>query len=129
MPNVNLTDSRNRDAVVKAETTGVDEEVRYVDDENQPSYTRKILKATVEQDFETLLKNYEGDVEALGTALVEGDPEVDMEICGHFLWGVSKVYVDSSDGIVYRIEQQEICLLYTSPSPRDATLSRMPSSA
>ena len=108
MPNVNLTDSRNRDAVVKAETTGVDEEVRYVDDENQPSSTRKILKATVEQDYETLLKKHEGDAEALGAALVESDPEVDMEICGHFLWGVSKVYVDSSDGIVYRIEQQEI---------------------
>ena len=27
------------------------------------------------------------------------------------------------------IEQAAICLLYTSPSPRDATLSRMPSSA
>ena len=108
MPNVNLTDSRSRDAVVKAETTGVDEEVRYVDDENQPSYTRKILKATVEQDFETLVKNHQGDAEALGKALVDGDPEVDMEICGHYLWGVSKVYVDSSDGIVYRIEQQEI---------------------
>ena len=27
------------------------------------------------------------------------------------------------------MSQQEICLLYTSPSPRDATLSRMPSSA
>ena len=26
-------------------------------------------------------------------------------------------------------EQRKICLLYTSPSPRDATLSRMPSSA
>ena len=25
--------------------------------------------------------------------------------------------------------QGELCLLYTSPSPRDATLSRMPSSA
>ena len=25
--------------------------------------------------------------------------------------------------------QLEVCLLYTSPSPRDATLSRMPSSA
>ena len=25
--------------------------------------------------------------------------------------------------------QHDICLLYTSPSPRDATLSRMPSSA
>ena len=27
------------------------------------------------------------------------------------------------------IEVNDICLLYTSPSPRDATLSRMPSSA
>ena len=27
------------------------------------------------------------------------------------------------------IEQAKACLLYTSPSPRDATLSRMPSSA
>ena len=27
------------------------------------------------------------------------------------------------------IEGSKICLLYTSPSPRDATLSRMPSSA
>ena len=26
-------------------------------------------------------------------------------------------------------DQPEACLLYTSPSPRDATLSRMPSSA
>ena len=26
-------------------------------------------------------------------------------------------------------EQVRVCLLYTSPSPRDATLSRMPSSA
>ena len=108
MPNVNLTDSRSRDAVVKAETTGVDEEVRYVDDEKQAAYTRKILKATVEHDFDTLVKSHAGDAEALGKALIESDPEVDMEICGLYLWGVSKVYVDSSDGIVYRIEQQEI---------------------
>ena len=30
---------------------------------------------------------------------------------------------------MFYIDQQTICLLYTSPSPRDATLSRMPSSA
>ena len=28
-----------------------------------------------------------------------------------------------------RLPKSNICLLYTSPSPRDATLSRMPSSA
>ena len=29
----------------------------------------------------------------------------------------------------YLVAEQQVCLLYTSPSPRDATLSRMPSSA
>ncbi len=108
MPNVNLTDSRSRDAVVKAETTGVAEEIRYVDDDGQSAYTRKILKATVEHDYDTLLEKYDGESEALVKALIESDPEVDMEICGLYLWGVSKVYVNSSDGIVYRIEQSEI---------------------
>ena len=32
-------------------------------------------------------------------------------------------------GKSYLIVRQDDCLLYTSPSPRDATLSRMPSSA
>ena len=37
-------------------------------------------------------------------------------------------YSDFTDA-VNRIESIYTCLLYTSPSPRDATLSRMPSSA
>ena len=32
-------------------------------------------------------------------------------------------------GEIIKKDWEEICLLYTSPSPRDATLSRMPSSA
>ena len=40
--------------------------------------------------------------------------------------GVSKEVLDAADDIV-RLPMP--CLLYTSPSPRDATLSRMPSSA
>ena len=48
--------------------------------------------------------------------------------------GVSAViYQDLNDpsgiGIVNWYEMDKLCLLYTSPSPRDATLSRMPSSA
>ena len=33
------------------------------------------------------------------------------------------------DGVEKMYLKYKICLLYTSPSPRDATLSRMPSSA
>ena len=40
------------------------------------------------------------------------------------------LYADYSDPDAIRVGQMfYICLLYTSPSPRDATLSRMPSSA
>ena len=39
-----------------------------------------------------------------------------------YSWGVSEETGKS-------IRLLELCLLYTSPSPRDATLSRMPSSA
>ena len=41
----------------------------------------------------------------------------------------SKVYGMAGVRVGYLVARPEICLLYTSPSPRDATLSRMPSSA
>ena len=37
-----------------------------------------------------------------------------------------KEIISADDTFLYKLD---ICLLYTSPSPRDATLSRMPSSA
>ena len=44
---------------------------------------------------------------------------------GHFIVGQtetnSKIYIDK--------KEVKVCLLYTSPSPRDGTKSRMPSSA
>ena len=36
---------------------------------------------------------------------------------------------DREKGRLAKVAAPQICLLYTSPSPRDATLSRMPSSA
>ena len=46
---------------------------------------------------------------------------------------VINIIKDSSDTLVTILDDlldiSKICLLYTSPSPRDATLSRMPSSA
>ena len=43
--------------------------------------------------------------------------------------GRSKDGVDYTDPAVLKMIHLYSCLLYTSPSPRDATLSRMPSSA
>ena len=39
------------------------------------------------------------------------------------------VYIEVEKPLYVEIKSVEICLLYTSPSPRDGLLSRMPSSA
>ena len=49
--------------------------------------------------------------------------------------GKARVYLDNPGGtqvprqVLERMERYLICLLYTSPSPRDVEESRMPSSA
>jgi hypothetical protein len=105
MPNINLTDSRKRDAVVKAESTTVPEDIRLVDKKGNHASSRKILQASIEQDYDELIAKHKGDNEKLALQMIDDNPEVDIEKCGLFLWGVSRVYVNSEDGIVYRIEQ------------------------
>ena len=51
---------------------------------------------------------------------------------GSVLWNVQAVSIRQAlipDKLMGRVNSVYSCLLYTSPSPRDATLSRMPSSA
>jgi len=49
----------------------------------------------------------------------------DSRLCPHFHLSLQS----GSDTVLGRMKRRYTCLLYTSPSPRDATLSRMPSSA
>ena len=59
----------------------------------------------------------------------------DNVLAFHYLIKVLEWVLQECDVSVYKCnplttrKQLENCLLYTSPSPRDATLSRMPSSA
>jgi len=46
--------------------------------------------------------------EALGAALAEGDPEIDFERDGMFLWDLSRVYINPKEELVYRIQQEEV---------------------
>jgi len=107
MPNINITDSRKRDAVVKAESVRVFEPVQYVGPKGGRAYTRKVLKATVEHDYESLHEDA-GSPEALGQVLIDSDPEVDFERFGMFLWNLSRVYINEDEEIVFRVAQNEI---------------------
>ena len=57
-----------------------------------------------------------------GMELINNHPNFDVEVTDDTSVENLKSKIKDCDGA-------SICLLYTSPSPRDATLSRMPSSA
>lgn len=107
MPNINLSDARARDAVVKAESIRVFEDIRYLGPKGQNARVHKVLKSTVDHDYETLKQTFGSD-EELGKALVAGDPEIDLEREGMFLWGLSRVFINPGDELVYRLRQEEV---------------------
>ena len=62
-------------------------------------------------------------------ALAEGkDAGEVLDDLGFNLYCCRRMFVGHID-LIDEVAPFSICLLYTSPSPRDATLSRMPSSA
>ena len=66
---------------------------------------------------------------ALAIVSANGKPEEVFRI-GDTITGRAKLLeVKPTEIVIDNGGRKEICLLYTSPSPRDATLSRMPSSA
>ena len=107
MPNINLSNKRSRDAVVKAESIRVVEHVRYKGPLGGAAYTRKVLKSTVDHDYDALLTAYKTP-EAIGAALLASDPEIDVEMFGQFLWNVSKVYINEDEDIVFHVEQNDV---------------------
>ena len=63
--------------------------------------------------------------------VMRDDPMKDLKVLLHCEedTDVDAVIVEAIDEIEELREQVNICLLYTSPSPRDLSTSRMPSSA
>ena len=70
---------------------------------------------------------------SLAQEFIAGEPLGANNQSGDFVEMSSNVTVYGSfhftESCTFDPERNLICLLYTSPSPRDATLSRMPSSA
>ena len=106
MPNINLADQRRRDAIVKAESVRIDEPVRYLGPKGNQAWTRRVLKNTVDHDLDSLMAQF-STAEKIAAALVDGDPEVDIETFGQFLWNTNKIWMNPDDEMVFSVQQQE----------------------
>lgn len=107
MPEINISNKAGRDAIVNMENVRAPLKVRWLDSRSRQARNIRVLKSTIEQDLDALIEQNSG-LEYVGQALINGDPEIDLERVGSFLNATSRVYVDVQKKIVHRIQQFEI---------------------
>lgn len=107
MPEINIANSAGRDAIVALESVRTPLKVRWVDEQNRQVESARLLKAPIDRDIDALVARY-GDLPGVGKALLEGDPEVDLELTGSFLKNTSRVYIDADRQIVHNVKFWEI---------------------
>ena len=108
MPDLNISDSRGRDAVVSGESTNPGTQTFHVNEAGEFVRSCRMLQATAEHTLDGLRKSVGDDLAKIGEALIEGDPEVDLERFGGLLTDLSRVYVNPDGEVVHAIEQFEI---------------------
>ena len=123
--------------------------------EIDPLYTSKVFAETLsDENFDLILSGLQSDDSGMGqtgvllgellnmsTATLAIETDIDLNKIrvkrelesGWFQWveleSPSSISIQSGINQLINTRLNTYCLLYTSPSPRDATLSRMPSSA
>ena len=107
MAEINLTDNKGRDAVVAANSVAITKRYNYIDSKGAAVVSKTILRSRVGYDIETIMDSCGGDLGNAGQALIDGDPDVDIETFGEFLEETSRVYVNDDRQIVYKITQWE----------------------
>lgn len=107
MPEINISNSSSRDAVVNMETVAMPLRVRWVDSQSRQASNVRILKSTLNHDTKALEKEF-GGLDSVSQAIVDGDPEVNIEMVGLSLQSTSRVFVDKDQEMVHRVQQFEI---------------------
>lgn len=108
MAEINLSNEAGRDAGVNLETITKMKSVRWLDDQGRQATGVRVLKAPIKHGMHSLQEKF-GDLNAVADALVESDPEIDLESAGRFLSETSRVYVNrQSKHLVHKIHAFEI---------------------
>ena len=107
MPEINISNKAGRNAAVNMESVRVPLRVRWLDDQGRPATSVRVLKSTFDHDVDALAAEFDG-IENVGQALIDGDPEVNMEVVGSFLTSTSRVYVDKDQKLVHRVQQFDV---------------------
>lgn len=109
---ISIADARKRDAQIQLESAAKRDVVRWVSAATgRPVRLERLIKTTEKTTYEALSKRL-GDDDALAKALVEGDPEIDLEQVGRRLGNATRVWVGPEGSILYAAR---VLLVVTDP--------------
>src|SRR5262245_12734970 len=90
---ISLADVKKRDAQIELVSPSDRGTVRWLaKSHGAPVHLERTIKQTEKTTYEALLAKH-GSSEALGKALLEGDPEIDLEQVGRRLGNATRVWV------------------------------------
>ena len=107
MRTINITNEKKRDAHVCMEAIKKPSGVKRVLENGEDYINTKVLKHNLALGFDAISKNY-ANLTEMGEALIEGDPEIDMETAGKKISGTQKLYLDKNGKIAYRVNMVQI---------------------
>lgn len=106
---INIGNAQGRDAVVALSSVRSTLQVRWLDERGRQVTPRRLVRATIDREYEALLARF-GTPEAVGAALLDGDPEIDTEFYGSALAQPRRVYVNDANEIVHHVSLTEVVL-------------------
>lgn len=107
MGTINIANSKGRDAVVGAQSVLNPSKVRWLDAQGRQIQSARVMKSHLLHDVGAL-EATAGGREKIAQALIEGDPEINLEAFGETLKETSRVYIDPDGKIVHKVKQFEV---------------------
>jgi hypothetical protein len=107
MGSINLANDKGRNAVVGAQAVHKPLRVRWLDAQGRQAQSARIVKGDISRDANALAAKV-GGMDKVAQALIDADPELDLEMYGSLLRDTSRVYIDPDGKIVNRVQQIEV---------------------
>lgn len=99
---ISIADAKKRDAQIELVSPSRAAAVRWVGKTTGgPLRLERVIKSTEKTTYEALLAKHDGSVDALTKALIEGDPELDLEQVGRKLGNATRVWVGPEGHVLY----------------------------
>ena len=99
---ISIADAKKRDAQIELVSPDRPERVRWIRrGAGAPLRLERLIKSTEKTSEAALMARFAHDPAAVGRALVEGDPEIDLEQVGRRLGNATRVWVGPEGGVLY----------------------------